>query len=295
DNSSFPLSFGVKYYFKMRVLTLPGGGSEYKLRVWQANQTEPATWLLQGTQSAASDPPYGCLLLAAHHVNARFGNVTITPMNSRANIKAFLQGPYSPAGDSLKTNLRGVLPLTQPYSVAPWSYAGVESVATIPDSVVDWVLLELRTDTTSASKVGTRAAFIKRMGAIVDTDGVSQVNFNGVPPGNYYVVVRHRNHLAVMTSSAIPLGSGSSALYSFTTGQSQAFGTTPMLQIGSSYLLYAGDADGSGTVSSSDAAHVFTNINSTAYLPGDTNMSGIVTSADAGMVFVNLNKNSQVP
>ena len=295
DNTSLTLLFGATYYFKMRVQTLAGGGSEYKLRVWQANQAEPTTWLVQGIQSLANDPPNGSILLGAHHVNARFGNVVITPMHVQTNVKALLQGPYSIVGDSMKTSLRGILPLAQPYNNSPWNYAGTESVASIPDSVVDWVLLELRTDTYAASKVVSRAAFIKRMGNIVDTDGVSSVNFNGVPPGNYYVVVRHRNHLAVMTSSAIPLGATSSALYSFTSGQSQAFGASPMLQIGSTFVLYAGDANGSTNISGTDATVVFANVNSAAYLAGDINMSGIVTSADASMVFDNLNKSSRVP
>ncbi len=295
DNNSLTLSFGVTYYFKMRVVTLAGGGSAYKLRVWQANQPEPMTWLVEGVQSLVNDPPNGSILLGAHHANAKFGNVVITPTQVRANIKAMLQGPYSTSGDSMRTSLRGILPLAQPYNTAPWNYAGTESVASIPDSVVDWVLVELRTDTTAASKVGTRAAFIKRSGNIVDTGGINSVLFNGIPPGNYYVVVRHRNHLAVMTSSRIVLGAASSALYSFTSAQTQAYGSSPMMQIGSTYVLYAGDANSSAVISGADATAVFTNVNSAVYLAGDTNMSGIVTSADASMVFDNLNKTSRVP
>ena len=75
----------------------------------------------------------------------------------------------------------------------------------------------------------TRAAFIKSDGTIVDTDGTSPVQFTGLSDGDYYVVIRHRNHLAIMSASAIPLSS-SSALYDFTTSQSQAYttGTDPM-------------------------------------------------------------------
>ena len=64
----------------------------------------------------------------------------------------------------------------------------------------------------------TRAAFIKSDGTIVDIDGTSPVTFTGLPAGNYYMVVRHRNHLAIMTAAAIPLSS-SSELYNFTTAQ----------------------------------------------------------------------------
>ena len=64
--------------------------------------------------------------------------------------------------------------------------------------------------------------FLKSDGTIVDTDGTSPVQFTGLSAGNYYIVIRHRNHLAIMSASAIPLSS-SSALYDFTTAQSQAY------------------------------------------------------------------------
>ncbi len=213
----------------------------------------------------------------------------------RPNIKAFLQGPFATPGDSMRTSIRSILPLTQPYTVSPWSYPGTESVGSVPDSVVDWVLLELRTGTASATKVGARAAFIKKSGRIVDTDGSSTVTFAGVTAGNYYVVLRHRNHIPVMTASAILLGT-SSSLYSFTTGQSQAFGTNPMAQVASGvFALYGGDANMSGIVSASDANGVFGSLNATGYSQDDVNMSSIVTSADANVVFGSLNKSSQVP
>ena len=77
DWSGFMLTFGVTYIFKMRVETIVGQGGMYKFKVWQAGTSEPSTWL-QGMQSL-SDPQNGSLCLLAHHVNADFGDVTITP------------------------------------------------------------------------------------------------------------------------------------------------------------------------------------------------------------------------
>jgi hypothetical protein len=117
--------------------------------------------------------------------------------NPSADIKIFLQGPY--ASGSMNTTLRnnGYVPPAQPYSAAPWNYTGTEAVDTVPVGVVDWVILELRSDLTT--QVSRRAAFLKSDGSLVDLDGVSSVKFPAVTPGDYYVVVRHRNHLAVMT------------------------------------------------------------------------------------------------
>ncbi len=81
DNSGFRLMWGVTYIFKMRVETIPGLGAAYKFKVWQAGQSEPSAWTLQGQQSL-SDPQNGCVCLLSHHVDAEFGNVTITPITA---------------------------------------------------------------------------------------------------------------------------------------------------------------------------------------------------------------------
>jgi hypothetical protein len=213
-----------------------------------------------------------------------------------ANLKAFLEGPFTTPGDSMRTSLRqqGYVPLKQPYGVSPWNYAGTDSVASIPSAVVDWVLVELRTDTSAASRVASRAGFIKGNGSIVDLDGVSPVSFPNVSAGNYYVVIRHRNHLAIMSHTAIAL-SQASGMYDLTTSQSQAYGTNPMKLVGTTYVMYAGDGNQSGIVTAADANAAYAVINTTGYSGNDVNLSGIVTAADANVVFGNLNKAAQVP
>ena len=152
-----------------------------------------------------------------------------------ANLKVLLEGPYNGSGTmTTMLNTNHLIPLTSDsaYPTATYSY-NASVVGSIPDtSIVDWVFVELRTGTGSETKVASRAAFLKKDGTIVGTDGSSPVSFTGVSPGNYYVVVRHRNHLAIMTASAISLSS-SSALYDFTTSQSQAYtsGADPMVAL----------------------------------------------------------------
>ncbi|MEZ5198088.1 MAG: hypothetical protein R2764_17370 [Bacteroidales bacterium] len=42
-------------------------------------------------------------------------------------------------------NAKNYIPLAQPYNTYPWNYNGDEAVTEIPtESVVDWVLVELR-------------------------------------------------------------------------------------------------------------------------------------------------------
>jgi hypothetical protein len=126
---------------------------------------------------------------------------------SDLDLKIFLQGAYSGNGQmTTHLNLSNYLPNEQPYDSSPWNYTGVEKVknnffADNPD-IADWVLIELRNGTDASSTIAKRAALLNKYGKVVGLDGVSPPRF-GLPPGNYYVVIRHRNHLDVM--SAIPV------------------------------------------------------------------------------------------
>lgn len=79
QNSSLgPPQNETTYLYKMRVETRAGVGGLYNFKVWQSGQPEPSQWLMTRQESLA-DPQYGSVLLIAHHVDATFGNVTITP------------------------------------------------------------------------------------------------------------------------------------------------------------------------------------------------------------------------
>lgn len=209
--------------------------------------------------------------------------------------KAFLQGAYSPSLHAMRTTINALIPFLQPYTASPWTFAGAEKLPGIPLTMTDWMLVELRGSTAAASRVARRAGLLLSTGAIVDVDGVSPLTFDLISPGNYYVVLLHRNHLSVMTASAQAL-SGTALFYDFTTGQAQAFGTLPMNQLETGVFgMIAGDADASSSVSSADATAVFNSINVTSYSSKDVNLSGIVSAADANEVYGNLGRTTQVP
>lgn len=69
--------------------------------------------------------------------------------------------------------------------------------------------------------VDRRAAFIKNDGTLVDLDGVSNIKIPTAAAGNYYVVIIHKNHLAVMTANPITI-SFSPTLYDMRTDISKA-------------------------------------------------------------------------
>jgi uncharacterized repeat protein (TIGR01451 family) len=135
--------------------------------------------------------------------------------------KAYLQGslfgvflPDSLMRDNLRT--KNLIPTTSPYpamgmtGITPVGAASVAVVGSSTlsnrNSIVDWVFVELRSATNPTLVVDSRSALIQRDGDIVEVDGVSPVVFNSAVPASYYVVVKHRNHLGVMTASPIALG-----------------------------------------------------------------------------------------
>jgi hypothetical protein len=198
-----------------------------------------------------------------------FSNFYLHTNKAAISVKAFLQGAYSSGLSRHKdvtSTWAAVLnanALSQPYNVSAFgNYAGTESVASSyfasnsgsTTDIIDWVLLELRDASTPSTIIARRAAFIREDGQIVDLDGSSDVSFRGVAPGNYFIAIRHRNHLGIRTASAQSVGGGlgtsGSTTYDFTTAQSQAYqnGTITtngaMTDLGSGvYGLFGGNAN----------------------------------------------------
>ena len=64
----------------MRVETTVGGPL-YSLKVWPDGQPEPAAWTLQ-EQLDNTELTHGSMLMLAHHVDASFGPLVVTPLPS---------------------------------------------------------------------------------------------------------------------------------------------------------------------------------------------------------------------
>ncbi len=221
----------------------------------------------------------------------------------RAMAKVFLEGPFSAGSMSTALLTGSLIPLSQPYNVAPFNYAGTETVVSIPANVVDWVLVELRSGTTGATKRGERAAFLKNDGTLLETDGTTGVWESAAVASGYdltsYVVIRHRNHLAVMSAAGMAMPNASA--YDFTTAQVNAYtvGPNPMKDLlgnATVFGMYCGDTDGSGVVDVLDRNNTWNNRNaSNLYSGDDTDLSGVVDVLDRNNTWNNRNLTSQVP
>ncbi|HLP17333.1 MAG TPA: hypothetical protein VK470_13810, partial [Bacteroidota bacterium] len=216
------------------------------------------------------------------------------------NAKVFLQGPYSTGTSAMLATLNAAakLPLTSEtaYPAATFGYTA-RTVTSIPNtSIVDWVLVELRTGTAPGTKIATQAAFLKTDGTIVDLDGTSLLNFNGIAVGSYYLIIRHRNHLSIMSAAPVPL-SGASTLYDFSTAQTQAYGVSPMRNLsgGTVFGMYAGNNDGDAIIQTHDYVAVALDLFTSGYFLYDHDMNGLIDVDDYNPVGLNLFISSQVP
>ena len=138
--------------------------------------------------------------------------------NLLLKVKIFLEGAYNSTSHQMDANLGNNIPKTSPYPEDP------RTVNSIPSNVVDWVLIQLRT-TADGTAVVSKSAFINKDGRIVADDGSTGEIELTAAEGNYYIVIKHRNHLAVMSKNQVSLNATTSTLYDFTTGSDKFYGS----------------------------------------------------------------------
>ncbi|GAB4371554.1 MAG: hypothetical protein Kow0042_14360 [Calditrichia bacterium] len=287
-----------------------GGTTYYPWILDGANPANPATTGDNNTDNVEqvyiASPDAGVYTITVNHKGtlqngsqnyALIMSGALYPVEITANIKIFLQGPFD--SDSMKTYLgdNDLLLLNQPYNQAPWNYAGTESVTDVPAGVVDWILVELREGLTTTT--ARRAAFLKSDGTIVDLDGSSAVLFEGIPPGDYYLVIHHRNHLAVMSAAKESL-SKNSPLYDFTSAADKYYGSNGFVEIASNtWGMAAGDANSDGQIDLTDKNSTWYSQNGTPWTYakfGDYNLDGCIDALDENMFrATNQGKTTQVP
>ncbi len=110
---------------------------------------------------------------------------------------------------------------------------------------------------------------------------------------NLYIVIRHRNHLDVMSSAPLSL-SGSTYSYDFTNDVTKAYGgSAGYKQLAENvYGMVAGDIDADGAVFASDFNIWAINFGlTTVYLPADVDLDGQVFASDFNKWAVNFGTN----
>ena len=267
--------------------------------------------------------------------------VTITDVNENGVLaaKAMLQGALLGTSNGLmRDDLRAgnYIPLTEPYTALAnirfTHVGGGGGETTTPavlaanvgtgNAVVDWVFVELRNAANPSTIVATRSALIQRDGDIVSSsDGISPLTFIGVAGQQFYVSVKHRNHLSVMTASAVTLTTGGVVVDFTTSTNAQVFNKPigpnmvdydgfEMVTVQGLRAMWAGNTTADFKVkyqgTSSDNTQILAQVlsfpgnisssynynNALGYFSGDVNMDGRVkyqgATNDPSFIFANV-------
>jgi len=228
------------------------------------------------------------------------------------SVRAFLEGPYNSTTTRMNTGLRdlGLVPTMEPYTGLGYTHVGGGGESTTAavlavtgsNAIVDWVVLELRSNADPATIITTRSALLQSDGDIVSTDGTSPVSLS-VAEGAYRVAVRHRNHLGVMTAAAVALGASAVTVDLSNGSTALAGGSEATRLVGARRVLFAGDALTDGvlryTGAGNDRDRLLTRIGglvptatSSGYHTEDINMDGVVrytgASNDRDIILLNI-------
>ena len=219
------------------------------------------------------------------------------------DVKVFLEGPYSEAGMGLSLITLGHLPTIHPYSSTPWNYTGYAPELEVGNTeICDWILLELRdaptaADANSGTMIDWQVAFIMNDGKIVSLGGLP-LQFEINLTDSLFVVVKHRNHLAIM--SADPLTEVDNTYsYDFSIGSEMVYGgATGYIEVETGiWAMIAGDANADGEVNLPDKSIDWTmQAGKTGYLSSDFDLNGLVDNQDKNNFWgKNYSRISQVP
>jgi len=228
------------------------------------------------------------------------------------DLNVILEAPYDPGTGLMRDNLRtaGLIPIHEPYGNVGFSQVGNGTERTTNnvlatagnDAIVDWIQVELRDMTNPSLVVATASALLQRDGDVVDVDGVSPMTMFALPD-QYYVAVRHRCHLGIMTLSPLPL-STTPTVIDFSSHA--LWGTEAAKLVSGLQVLWTGDVTADGTLkyigTNNDRDQILVKIGGNAptatvsgYTEEDVTMDGIVkytgASNDRDPILVNVGGN----
>ena len=210
-------------------------------------------------------------------------------------LKVFLEGTFNAENQSMNNSLmsNGLLPLLHPFGIPPYFYEDDTPVSSLPSNAVDWMLIEARTGTPQVGigdkgtvLIEQKTAILLQDGSIVDANGGALIFDNLVTDTSYYFIIRHRNHLDIVTATSIV--AQETMIYDFTTAVNKAYGPLQQKMVGGYACMFTGDFDGNGSIQSTDFDHWKSApavVNT--YSKTDANLDGIIQITDYDYWFWN--------
>ncbi len=281
--------YGAGIYTQLRLRTNSGAWS-----AWQPFSSQ-ISYALEGvTQSGTVTVSIEMKNNSGTLTTSSSDQITVNitpPAYTLVRAKTILQGAYNTTTGLMSTALAdvGLLPLQQPFGGSPWDYAGTESLITVPANMSDWILVEVRDPMDNSVILEQKAAILLNTGEIVDCDGSgSGVKFYTITPNNYYISLKSRNHLAVMSASAENLAANN--ICDFTASGATFGGVGQVVFVtADKCALKAGDTNADGVITVNDFNFLQTNMSAiNVYNDADCNLDRNVTVNDYNLYSANI-------
>lgn len=229
-----------------------------------------------------------------------YSEACMTESGIDVRLYLILEGAFTGSKMLYNLNNKNLLPNAQPFHRDPWNYNGNEYVEEIPnDSIVDWVLIELRDasspqEAVPATRIMQKAGFLLNNGRVVDLNGSRILTFDTTFTQNLYVIVWHRNHLGIMTANAAEPYRGLFTYDFLSDGQAYNAGQK---DLGNGIFgMIAGDVNGNGTIDNSDLNQWGSSAGERGYLSEDVNMDIQTSNTDKNdFILINFESTSFIP
>lgn len=264
---------------------------------WTDINSDPPKWDTSNQWGYAQAP--NITILGEHGVGISHGG------KLELTATVFLEGAYRFGSMTEDLRNKNLIPL-QPPDIYPYNLDPNRqwiSLGNIPDSVVDYIVIEFRRNLNDPQPF-YRTCLLRIDGNIVDLDGKSPVvlALGGMGAGDYYLAVKHRNHLAIATEN--PVG-----IYPRVLGNYVDF-TDPQILLGRAsavkpigkrndgsilFAMIAGDVNNDGIIDGNDQILTWDDRDYEGYMTKDINLSGIVNTRDLNFSWNNRGRATLVP
>lgn len=238
---------------------LPNNSVLFTMTFYCTGESTQLQWFDNGESCEYANNQY--IPLNDHPTCAYFINGSVNDNSFQLDLKVFLEGAFDNGEMSTGLKNLNLIPTSHPYSGSPWNYDGLESVSSIPENVVDWILVELRESTGDASTatpdkvIAKQAGFLLKDGSIINANecDFGNLKFSVSLTANLYVVIYHRNHIAAISANPVLLINGNGS-YNFSSGEFKVLeGSLGHKEFSSGiWGLTAGDSNGDGEINELD-------------------------------------------
>jgi hypothetical protein len=143
----------------------------------------------------------------------------------------------------------------------------------------------------------TPFSFIDSAKVYLTNQGEGWLVFLNAATGNYYLKIKHRNHIEIWSSFPISLtkGTTSFSVYDFSSSATTAYGIDALRQVGDVFVSWVGDVNQDCVIDFIDRNLTWNNRNQTGYIPTDCNGDSVTDAADYNLVLNNRLKKAQRP